>query len=97
MYVVAPTTIRTCPVLVGKCAVVTVDRSVGDEEDLDMVFGSAGTELEDMIVTFTDEESTGNVLCACNGIVWQEKLNITVVLTDRNGDIAGRLLLIYSR
>ena len=88
----------------------TVDRLVGDEveEGLDVVLGSAGTELEDLTVTFADEgpagialcvgsagteledltvafadeDHVGYALCAGSGIVWQEKLELMVDLTE---------------
>jgi hypothetical protein len=68
------------PVLMFESA----DRLVGDEveEDLDVVLGSAGTELEDLTVTFADEGPVGYALCAGSGIVWQVKLKLMVNLTE---------------
>lgn len=48
--------------------VVTVDRSVGHEEDWVLGFGSAGIEREDLIMTFADEKSAGNALRTSRGI-----------------------------
>ncbi|GAM42236.1 hypothetical protein TCE0_044r16012 [Talaromyces pinophilus] len=66
------------------CAAVTVERLVGDEveEGLDVVLGSAGTELEDLTVTFADEDPVGYALCAGSGIVWQVKLELMVDLME---------------
>ncbi|KAF3404139.1 hypothetical protein DPV78_003411 [Talaromyces pinophilus] len=63
-------------------AAVTVDRLVGDEEGLDVVLGSAGTEVEGLTVTFADEDPVGYAPCASSGIVWQVKLELMVDLTD---------------
>lgn len=79
------TTTRTLWITVCEGAAVTVDRLVGDEveEDLEVVLGSAGIELEDLTITFADESPVDYALCDSRGIVWQVKLEAIVDVTER--------------
>jgi hypothetical protein len=48
------------------------------------VLGSAGTELEDLTVTFADEDDVGNAVCAGSEIIWQVKPEIMVDWTEED-------------